>query len=314
MTRINSSDSSTIPETANTTFRVPFGGRTYPVQAYVPAHAKGRSLPLVLNLHGSGSDGPSQMRLSGLADIADEEAFVVVAPTGDIPVPASRGGYLGGWAWNVPGVPIASGEYPAPDARNDIDFLKEVVNVVSAELQTDPLRVYATGFSGGARMVSALALAHPGTFAAIAPVAGLRAGPPHFQGLTRSSEESAPLRIPVPVVTFHGDADPVNPFVGNSDERWGYSLPCASAEWARLNGCATGPTSRRINEFVTLNVHANGLHGAEVHVYVIEGGGHDWPGAVAPLWPPAVDHQLNAARIISKFFAQHALHLDGVGV
>lgn len=287
---------------------VSYNGEKYPVLVHVPAAAKERSLPLVLNLHGSSSSGAAQMDLSGLRELADEQSFVVVAPTGVIPIPSHFGEPSpDGWAWNVPGVPLTSGEHPAADTRDDIGFLTEVIRVVSADLQTDPDRVYGTGFSGGARMISALALALPGTFAAIAPVAGLRAGPPNADDPARPREHSTPLLTPVPVLTFHGDADPVNPFGGNSDMRWGYSLTCAVAQWTRLNGCTTGPTRERLGGNVTFEAWTNGTNASEVQAYVIEGGGHDWPGAVAQWWPPAVEHQLNAANIIAGFFAKHRL-------
>lgn len=43
---------------------------------------------------------------------------------------------------------------------------------------------------------------------------------------------------------------PVNPYAGNSDKRWGYSLATATSDWSRFNGCRVGPVLSRVNEHV----------------------------------------------------------------
>src|SRR5688572_30326658 len=74
-------------------------GRVRPFLLHVPTGYDGRkSLPLLLNLHGSGGDGAGQMNVSGLRATADASGFFVAAPTGG----AISGG---GAAWVVPGVP-----------------------------------------------------------------------------------------------------------------------------------------------------------------------------------------------------------------
>lgn len=287
---------------------VPFRGTTYSVLAHVPGVKGQKKLPLVLNLHGSGSNGAEQMALSGMREVADEQRFVVIAPTADIPLaPLSTALPDGGWAWNVPGVPVTSGNYPPADARDDVAFLKTVVDVATADLCTDSRRTYATGFSGGGRMVSALACEASDVFAAAAPVAGLRAGQPDPLTPSLPVAGNCQPTNPVPVVTFHGDADPVNPYAGNSDKRWGYSLALAASEWSRFNGCRVGPVLSHVNQYVTLQSWRKCDKGAEIQVYTIAGGGHAWPGGISPSRPEAVDHKLKAARIIFNFFAEHHL-------
>ena len=36
----------------------------------------------------------------------------------------------------------------------------------------------------------------------------------------------------MPVLTFHGQQDVVNPYLGNGDLRWGYTVPVALQTWA----------------------------------------------------------------------------------
>ena len=90
--------------------------------------------------------------------------------------------------WNV----------PVDSSRaDDVAYVSDVIDHVSAQLCVDSARVYATGFSGGARMSSLLACKLNTRIAAIAPVAGLRwpapcqwtARPdPHLPRVGRSTE------------------------------------------------------------------------------------------------------------------------------
>ena len=71
--------------TGDTQVDVSFAGTTYSVLVYVPeGMRRPRRVPLVLNLHGSQANGPIQMEVSGLRAVADDEGFIVAAPSGDI--------------------------------------------------------------------------------------------------------------------------------------------------------------------------------------------------------------------------------------
>ena len=298
------------PTATDTTVDVTFDGVTYPVLVHVPAEGAGEGrLPLMLNLHGSSSNGSVQMDISGLREVADEEGFVVAAPTAAIPlVEPSPALPLGGWAWNVPGVPTTAGAIPPADARDDVAFLDQVVNEVTERLCTDPRRTYATGFSGGGRMASTLACELPEVFAAIAPVAGLRAGRPDPDDVTVPEVEDCRPGRPVPVLTFHGEQDRVNPYTGNGDLRWGYGVPLAVQTWARLNDCQAGPEATSVAEHVTLFEYSECRRGAEVDFYSISDGGHTWPGTDVPL-PDlgTVSQEVDAARAMWGFLADHRL-------
>ena len=105
--------------------------------------------------------------------------------------------------------------------ENDVQFLSRDSEVVSRRFCTATRRTYATGFSGGARMVSALACRIADKLAAIAPVAGLRAGrPAPDEPSVPEVHDCLPAR-PVPVLAFHGQQDFVNPYLGNADLRVG---------------------------------------------------------------------------------------------
>jgi polyhydroxybutyrate depolymerase len=174
-----------------------FGGLTRPVVVHVPSGYTDRTpVALVLNLHGSGSTAAAQEAFSGMDSTSNTDGFIVAYPEGGI---SSGSGY----DWNVPGEPLFGGGAAPANAPNDVAFLAHVVQRLEAGLCIDPSRVFSTGFSGGARMTSQLGCDLPGTIAAIAPVSGLRLPSPCTG--TRA----------VPVISFHGTADPIDPYDGN---------------------------------------------------------------------------------------------------
>jgi polyhydroxybutyrate depolymerase len=296
----------------DTTVDVGFEGTTYPVLVHVPGTLRrDRRVPLVLNLHGSSANGSIQMDISGLRAVADAEGFIVAAPNGAIALPRDPLPAGGSWAWNVPGVPTTAGQLPPPTARNDVRFLARVIDVISARLCTDARRTYSTGHSGGARMTSALACYLSDRIAAIAASAGLRAGRPDPDDTTVPEIEDCRTSRPVPVVTWHGQEDVVNPYPGNGDLRWGYAVPVAVQTWARLDGCRVGPQATAVSEHVTRFVYTRCRQGAEVIFYRISNGGHTWPGASEPAasmaGPGLTTQEIDASQILWNFFERHPL-------
>jgi polyhydroxybutyrate depolymerase len=185
------------------------GGRERAYRLFVPPAYDGRTaLPLVLDLHGSGGNSTGQAATSRFEALAASEGFLV----------ATLQAGAEGNRWNVP----ITAERP-----DDVRYVSDVIDHVAAQACTDLSRVYATGFSGGARMSSLLACKLNDRIAAIAPMAGLR-WPGPCEGR------------PVPVLTFHGLADPQNTYDGHVAGRggeWVESVPEALAGWAKHNGC-----------------------------------------------------------------------------
>ncbi|WP_235535140.1 alpha/beta hydrolase family esterase [Sphingomonas sp. Leaf339] len=180
-------------------------------------------MPLVILLHGSTSSGVEMLRDSQLADLANRHGFVVAAPDGGIT--AGRG-----YVWNIPGVQTVTGALPPKGARNDVAYLTGFLDRLVATGCVDDKRIYATGLSGGGRMVSWLGCVASRRFAAIAPVVGLRAGRPLMSDPKRADPATCKARAPLPVLAFSGDADTTNPIegagrrIGNIRRRW----PCSA--------------------------------------------------------------------------------------
>ncbi len=248
---------------------------------------------LVVNMHGSQSTAEQQLGFSGMDATADADGFVVVYPQGDIPAG-------NGFEWNVPGQPLLGGAPVPATAPNDVSFLEQLVAQLEQGYCVDRNRVFATGFSGGARMASQLGCDASTVFAAIAPVSGLR-----FPSPCGSSR-------PVPVVSFHGTADPVDPYNGNGQAYWTYSVPVAAERWAARNQCGPSRSTSRPAGGVTLSTYSGCAGGASVELYTIAGEGHEWPGG--PTLPTALTRSLgpqnsaiDASATMWTFFRTHPL-------
>ena len=242
------------------------GQRPRSYRLFVPPAYDGRArLPLVLDLHPSGGTSAGQARTSGFEDVAAREGFAVASLQAE------------GGRWNV----------PIDDKRaDDVAYVNDVIDHVAAQLCTDLSRVYATGFSGGARMSSLLACKLGSRIAAIAPVSGLR-WPAPCAGR------------PIPVLTFHGLADPQNTYDGHVASRgaeWVESVPEALAGWGKHNGCGSevilddpaGPLS---------TMHYDGCRdGAEVQIIRIDGLGHTWTKV-----------EIDTTGVMWQFFKKHRL-------
>lgn len=259
------------------------------VLVHDPPDHEGRSLPLVLALHGTGGSGRLMALLSGLSRLADERGFRVAYP--EALGEAGTENPARGAAWNV-GPGLGCPLHPDVD---DVAFLESVVDRVDRHGPVDPRRIYVAGFSNGARMAHRLALCAPWV-AAIAAVAGAPVW------------GEAPVR-PVPTLMFHGTEDRHIPYhggVGPLGRRLAaLPAPEAAARWAALMGCLEPP------ELDALEAHQLRLWTSEacqVGLWTVAGMGHAWPGG-RPYAPgadaPAKD--LSAAHLIWAFFEAHPL-------
>ncbi|MFD1951848.1 alpha/beta hydrolase family esterase [Sphingomonas arantia] len=235
---------------------------------HVPVSPSAGAMPLVILLHGSTSTGAEMLRESQLAGTADRHGFIVVAPDGGI---AAERGYV----WNIPGVATVTGAMPAKDARDDTAYLTGLIDRMVATGCADRSRVYATGLSGGGRMVSWLGCVDPRRFAAIAPVVGLRAGRPLPSDPRRADPATCRPRAALPVLAFSGDADTTNPIAGGGAPYWQYPQTAALQRWATLNGC-TEPYARDVGAGVYEQGYARCRGGATVAARVMRGGKHSW--------------------------------------
>jgi polyhydroxybutyrate depolymerase len=277
----------------STTLTLKVNGFTRTVIVHVSKSSTGTTpLALVLNMHGSGSTALEQEGFTKMNATANEDDFIVAYPQGLIPEGT-------GFDWNVPNEPLIGGAAVPKKSPNDVKFLTSLVGIMESKYCINPKAVYATGFSGGARMASQLACDASSIFAAVAPVSGLRHPKP------------CPATRSVPVISFYGSADPVDPFAGNGQKYWTYSVTTAAKDWSSQDHCTSVAHSQPVTG-VKLTTYAGCSGSAQVELYEIIGEGHEWPGG--PTLPSSLTNILgpqsslvNANVLMWAFFQAHPL-------
>lgn len=269
-----------------------------------PAWDGGDPLPLVLDFHGLAEGAEVHAQMSQLGPMGVDEGFVTVFPHGT-------------------GEPVRWSTDLGPDPANaDLAYVTALLDSVEAERCVDTARVYATGLSNGAMMSSAVACAMADRIAAIAPVAGVQ-----------MPDGCDPAR-PVPVLTFHGTADPILLFNGGinrdalgpalggdeADPATTTTLPPADLEgpgypetvgrWAAANGCDESFTDEDVSDTVVLRTYECPPE-APVEFYIVEGGGHSWPSsefsqAIGSIVGPTT-FDVDASELAWEFFQRFSL-------
>jgi poly(3-hydroxybutyrate) depolymerase len=239
------------------TLRVGGVDRTY--QLYVPeAYGGEQPVPLVLDFHFLFGSGVAQRGLSGYAEIADREGFLVAFPDGIDN------------AWNIGPCCTFSRDV------DDLGFALALVDTLADEACIDRRRIFATGFSMGGGMSYFLACNAADVFAAIAPAA--------FDLL--GEMPCAPAR-PVPVLSFRGTGDDLvlyeggasNPPNGLQTTIHFQGAEATLSRWAELDGC-TGQAALGTDGCALYDTCSGG---AEVGLCTKAGGGHE-PGDAEAGW------------------------------
>ncbi len=281
---------------ADPSHELEFGGLKRSYLLHLPVNAPAGPLPLVLVLHGGGGNGESAVEMTGFDAEADEHGFIAVYPNG-----TDRGrplrsmlGKQGFLTWNAG----SCCSYAAEHDIDDVGFIRAVVADVQKAHAVDPKRIYATGISNGAMLSYRLACEASDLFAAIGPVSGIVEIP-----------DCKPAH-PVAVIDFQGTADenvPIDGGVGKkqlgtkeSRKPVQYSIDL----WAKADGCSVTVKSEAPD--IHLSNYGGCEAGTAVDYYVVQGGGHDWPGGkqmAAFLDKP--NPNIPATSLIWSFFKDH---------
>jgi len=222
--------------------------------------------------------------------IADQEGFVVAYPDG----------YGRHWT-DTRGT--------APTGVDDVAFVSAIIEKLTNTYAIDARKVYAAGISNGGFFSQRFAIEFPEKLRAIATVAAT---------MQASIAETRTLSKPVSVMLIHGTNDPLVPFDGGrvraGARREILSAHDSAVKWAELNGCNSTPTvsqlQNRTEDHTRVRVESF-LHGhgdAEVILYVIEGGGHTWPGGWQYLPERIIgktSRNIDASEEIIAFFKRH---------
>ncbi len=245
---------------------------------YVPANYN-PAVPtaLVLSFHGLDSSAVSQERYAGLQEKSEESGYLILSPEGT----------------NDPRRWYISGPFE-PGYTDDVVFVRALLDQVRSEYCIDGKRIYAMGISNGAGISALLGCALNDQLAAIALVAG------------SPYSNLCDTKGPMPVVIFHGTADLLVPFNGGFISLAPLSVRENLARWANHNGCGDTMRESRIADDVQVDYYESCTSGADTILYVIQGGGHTWPGADIPVLTLGKTTQsIDATDIIWDFFRAH---------
>ncbi len=254
------------PESGST--RETLGDREY--LQYVPqAHDGENPLPLVLNFHALSSNASQQVLLTGLDGKGEAEGFIAVHPEGTT-LPGTEIQF-----WNTD----ISGSSPNVD---DVGFVAELLDHLEDNLCVDTNRIFTTGMSNGGFMSSALSCVLSERFAAATSVAGI----------SFAEGDCDPSRA-VPLLHVHGTADVVVPFEGGDSTLLSdggtlegqaaefVPIPGEVGEWAAEFGCSESPVVSDFGDDVTVEEYQGCA--ADIEFWIVEGGGHTWPGTPTAL-------------------------------
>jgi len=242
----------------------------------VPAGYDGsHPVPLVVLLHGYGSNGAQQAGYFGLPAEADKAGFLLAYPDGTRDRLSRR-------FWN------------ATDACcdffhsgvDDVAYLDAVIAEISSKYPIDPARIYVVGHSNGAFMAHRYACDRASKVAAIVTLAGMQWKDPG----------KCPAGSPVSLLHVHGRNDMTISYEGGATPEGAYPGAVETVdEWAAKDGCtgALGVTGRKLD----LDQSIPGAEtdeatwsgcpsGVADSLWTIEGGGH--VPAFNGNWAPAI--------------------------
>lgn len=261
---------------------------------HVPTPTSPRNpAPLVLVFHGGGGHDWNMPGFTHFDELADAQGFFVAYPDS-----TNR-------HWND-----GRGESDA----DDVAFTRALIADVERSHPIDPRRVYATGISNGGFFSNRLACDLADKIAAIVSIAA-----PMPKPLDATCKPSRPISV----MYIQGTEDPLVPIDGGkvgfaNGQRRGenISLDASARFWCRVDKISSPPEITNVPDLINDGTHvqrrvwSNGEDRTEIVVYIIEGGGHTWPGAAQYLPKLIVgkaSQNLDATRTIWNFFKTNSL-------
>jgi len=263
--------------------------RTYLL--HIPAHYDTiRRAPLVIVLHGHGESAENFEKYTGMSDKADAEGFIAVYP--------QALGDPSDWHTAIDG----------PSKRDDIRFVRGIIDLLEHRYRIDRRRIYAAGHSNGGIMTYRLASTLSDKLAAV----GVTAGSIGMVDEKGDTLRIAPPSHPVSVIHFHGMQDQDVPYGGGPESDGPdniVSVRNTIGFWLNADHCNAKPASRTVS--ADRNVIIDSYHpcadGTAVELYTILDGAHRWPGDDIPWYtfPGRDDSDIVATDVMWTFFAAH---------
>jgi polyhydroxybutyrate depolymerase len=265
--------------------------------------------PLVVDFHGLAEGAIIHSTTSQFGALGQKDGFVAVFPNGT-------------------GSPVRWDTTDRPPANPDLAFVAAMLKQVESTQCIDTSRVYASGLSDGSFMVSLVACTMSTRFAAVGAVSGLQLPKP------------CPTTRRVPIIAFHGTADPIlffnggigtatlNRVLGNGGSGTssstttttqpvnvhGTGYPATVRAWAVKDGCHPKSTDTKLASQVILRSYTCPAE-TGVKFFIVLGGGHAWPGSKFSREISSITgfttFQINATKQMWSFFQQFRLPIPG---
>jgi len=228
---------------------------------YVPESGVSEaSMPVLFALHGYGSTAEIHKNYTNYQPLAETSKFIVIYPQGSY----FQGTFTSGNHWNV-------GSWTAGSTADDVDFINEVIDLVSKKESINQNRLYSSGMSNGGFMSYHLACNLSSRIAAIASVTG---------SMSKETLENCSPSHPTPILQIHGALDVTVPFNGEVTINM-ESIDNVFNYWTTYNSCDPIP-SIIVTDYVDFSVdyqqYNNCLNSVKVELYKISSMGHTWPG------------------------------------
>ena len=278
------------------TFSCEAGSRDYKV--YVPSHAEGRRLPLIIMLHGCTQNPDDFAAGTGMNRLSEEHGFIVAYPRQ--PMHANQSAC---WNWfNIKDQMRDAGE-PS--------IIAGITRAIMMDFNIDAKRVYAAGLSAGGAMAAIMSVAYPELYAATGVHSGLAHGSATdvvsafaaMRGGPGSAAPGARMRRRerandhVRTIVFHGMSDqtvhPSNAETILADARASLAGPLRETHY---DGFMGGRAYTR-----SVITTASGV--PHVEHWAIDGLGHAWSGG-SPEGSHTDSNGPDASREMLRFFLE----------
>ena len=230
--------------------------------------------PLIINMHGFGSNAQEQQLYSEMDQFAHSENIAVVYPEG-----------LNN-AWNV-------FTFWDGNSYDDVSFISAIIDDIAENFNINLNKVYACGMSNGGYMSYRLACDLSSRVAAFGSVTG------NFM-INTEENDCLDQDREIPIIHFHGTEDAVvNYFPPSFDQ----SLTVGESIdfWSEYNDL-TIEAVESINANVEIYTYSNESSLTKFVHYKVYGGNHEWFGST---W--AVNWGFNTSEELINFFLQYQL-------
>ena len=244
----------------------------------------------MIALHGFAGNA-SQMETDYKLTVKSNSArFIIVYPEG-----VRSDGVLGIRTWNAGGCC----DYAMQHNVDDVKYIKQLIQKLTAAYKINPKKIYATGMSNGAMMTYRLGCELWQQLAAIAPVSGTLI----------TTQPCTPTRT-MPILHIHSALDTKVPYRGGYGLANYYFPPVDSAlrVWAGFNGCNAVPETVIEAPLYTQTQFAGCANNTTMQLYLTKDGGHSWPGGLqATAMADEPSKAFYATDLIWDFFKKHEL-------